>query len=271
MLAKKNRKYGFVPASYVVEIAPGPSPDGTSNRTGKSITRLEEVPMRLLECNFLPTYDSNSKGEMHVSSAAEDAETTIPQPQELNRLGWDCESETEKLDSLGDEPDLGICGSRKINNRFSWCSNDSEQFITATGNQSHSIPQPASLRNWEIDNLPRYQLVDDGVPDGLPILHSPGQPRGMRRPSKNETPFVDESSSRSRSTKPLRFVTQQDTVANDSSIIKNAYTPPPLGAQVQFLLDSFSSICLRDDPEKTMTYPNPKSAWAKIMSILPLP
>jgi hypothetical protein len=31
----------------------------------------------------------------------------------------------------------------------------------------------------ERDNRPRYQLVDDGVPDDAPVLHSPGRLRGL--------------------------------------------------------------------------------------------
>jgi hypothetical protein len=31
----------------------------------------------------------------------------------------------------------------------------------------------------ERDTRPRYQLVDDGVPDDVPVLYSPGQLRGL--------------------------------------------------------------------------------------------
>lgn len=267
MLAKKSRKYGFVPASYVVVTSS--SPAGTSTGTRKSITRLEQAPRRLSKRNLLPIYDSNSKEKL-VSSAAEEVEANIPPPQELNPLGWECESETEKVDSLDGEPDSEFADLEKINNRFSWCSNESQQFITTMGDQSQSITPPASLRNGERDSVPSYRLVDDGVRDGLPVLHSSGMLRQMRRPSQKETLFFDESSSDSGSTTSSRSVAQQDSVQNDWSFIEDADTSPPLGVEVQFLLDRFSSICLKDDPEKKISYPNPKSTWAKMMSILPL-
>jgi hypothetical protein len=155
-LAKKGMKYGFVPTLYVAIISPSSTRTGSTG-TQPSITRPQEAPKRLFKRNLLPIYDSNSnlKDMLVSSSAAEDAKSKMPRLKDFNLLGFEFGFETEKFDGLGGEHDPESATVRKMNNWFSWYSNESQQFITTVA--------PANLQNRERDNSPG----DDFVPSKL--------------------------------------------------------------------------------------------------------
>ncbi|CZR58687.1 uncharacterized protein PAC_08579 [Phialocephala subalpina] len=253
LLAKKNRKYGLVPASYVAVKFPSSSPTGAITRTRKSIPKLEQAPKCLSERNLLPIYDGNPREKLD-SNAAEDVEEEILPLQDLDQLSLECELGTDNLENLGGEQASESAALESINNRFSWCSKDSQQFTSTTGDQSQKLSPLASLRDSERDTEPKYQLVDDGVRDGLPVLHGSGPLREMRRPNHD-------SSSDSGSTSP-KSDTQQDSVTHELSISQTESSLPK--SQIQFLLDRFSSICRKDDPEKKIPCSTPKSTLTKM-------
>jgi hypothetical protein len=204
-------------------------------------------------------YDSKSK-ENIVCSAADEGDSKIAPQQEI-KLSWECESEKEKLYNIPEEPDLELTPVGAINDRFSWCSKDSDLFTYTAKSKSERIFAAPSLPLGEGDNMPRHQLMDNGVPDGMPVLHCPGQ---MRDISQKQSPSFMESSSPYSSSNSSGSVLQDDPVTEDVNIVRNDHA---LLAQRQFLLDSFSSLCLKDDPEKSISILHRlryKSKWARM-------
>jgi hypothetical protein len=226
------------------------------------MTRLKRAPKRLSEHNLAAVYDSMSKKKLGCSHA-NGGDSKTAQLQEV-KLSWECQSEKEKLCTAPEEPDLELASVGTINNRLSWCSKDSDQFTYRMRTKSDIIFATASLSLGERDNMPRYQLMDNGVPDELPVLPCPGQ---VGETSHKQVPSFKESLNPFSSSNSSGSVLQDDPITKGLNIVEN----DQMEAQIETLLASFSSLCLQDDPEKSILYANPplhrlryRSKWDKM-------
>ena len=159
LLVQKDRKMGFVPASYVDTNLPKPEPV-----TAQTSTMLDQAPKRLSRREYLAINKSKSKSKEAVAGSEHvDESPRVCRRQEARLSCWSCDAERGTLHDISEDPDAELQPVDVNDSRFSWRSNDSELFTSAAWN----LPE----------DMVAATLPFGKTKDKLPVLCYPGQLR----------------------------------------------------------------------------------------------
>ncbi|RDW56531.1 hypothetical protein BP6252_14121 [Coleophoma cylindrospora] len=179
LLVDKGGKQGFVPASYVDTNSIIPAPAESSINAQEVTNIVKQAPKCLSQRKFNPDCDPKDnedivRDEPHGLDLYSASDIYSASPRKKKRFSWEYNWEEDIIDSIAlEEPASDLVLPEAVSSTNNQCSNQSVP--KARSRAKITTPPSTSSSQDKGTETPRYQLVDDGPPEGVPVLQRPEQ------------------------------------------------------------------------------------------------